>query len=205
MEGERRKNHWEQVYATKSPEQVSWTQDVPKASLDFIAACQLVKSAKIIDVGGGDSRLVDFLLEEGYEDITVLDISQKAIERAQQRLGKKASYVTWIVCDILDFKPTTGYDLWHDRAAFHFLTSPKHIESYRRLVEEYATKQLIIATFSEAGPLKCSGLEICQYSSSSMNKLFSESFQQIDFKEEAHITPFQTQQNFIFCRFERKK
>ena len=125
-----KKKHWETVYETKNPDQVSWTQETPRTSLNFIHSFNLSKSAKIIDIGGGDSKLVDFLLEEGFENITVLDISQKAIQKAQLRLGSKANKVNWIVSDITQFTPTTQYDIWHDRAAFHFLTSEVDINKY---------------------------------------------------------------------------
>ena len=158
------KKHWENVYETKNPEQVSWTQEIPKTSLNLIHSFGLDKKAKIIDIGGGDSKLVDFLLEEGYENITVLDISEKAIEKAQLRLGSKADKVNWIVSDITQFNPTTQYDIWHDRAAFHFLTTEVDINKYVKTIEKSVSKHLIVGTFSENGPQKCSGLEIKQYS-----------------------------------------
>ena len=118
-----RKKHWETVYETKNPDQVSWTQEIPKTSLEFIRSFKLNKKAKIIDIGGGDSKLVDYLLKEGYNNITVLDISEKAIAKAKKRLGEKASKVNWIVSDITEFKPHSSFDVWHDRATFHFLTT----------------------------------------------------------------------------------
>ncbi|MDG2464446.1 MAG: class I SAM-dependent methyltransferase, partial [Crocinitomicaceae bacterium] len=118
-----RKQHWETVYETKNPDQVSWTQKRPSTSLDFISSFGADKTANIIDIGGGDSNLVDHLLDNGYQNITVLDISAKAIEKAQNRLGARADQVNWIVSDVVDFKPTDNFDIWHDRAAFHFLTS----------------------------------------------------------------------------------
>ena len=124
------KNHWETVYETKQPDEVSWTQENPKTSLAFIRKTHLGKTAKIIDIGGGDSKLVDFLLEEGYKNITVLDISAKALERAQKRLGKKAGKIHWIVSDITEFKPEVSYEIWHDRATFHFLTTAQQIKKY---------------------------------------------------------------------------
>src|SRR5450631_1793514 len=124
------KNHWEKIYETKSPEQISWTQNVPKTSLDFIHSFGLTKTAKIIDVGGGDSKLVDYLLDEGYENITVLDISDKALDRAKTRLGENAKKVKWIASDITEFQPDTAYDVWHDRATFHFLTTHEQILRY---------------------------------------------------------------------------
>src|SRR6187402_3411524 len=123
-----RKNHWETVYETKTPEQVSWTQEIPKTSLDFINSFNPDKSARIIDIGGGDSNLVDFLLDQGFENISVLDISAKALEKAKLRLGEKAKKVNWIVSDITEFEPQTTFDIWHDRAAFHFLTEDSQIK-----------------------------------------------------------------------------
>jgi len=199
-----RKQHWETVYETKNPDQVSWTQKRPSTSLDFISSFGADKNAKIIDIGGGDSNLVDHLLEEGYQNITVLDISAKAIEKAQMRLGARAKQVNWIVSDVIEFIPTEKYDIWHDRAAFHFLTSPNDISKYAAIVAENEVKNMIIATFSEKGPLKCSGLEISQYSEKSILQHLSAQFELIDFKTEDHITPFDATQNFLYCSFKRK-
>jgi SAM-dependent methyltransferase len=198
------KKHWETVYETKNPNQVSWTQENPKTSLNFIHSFNTNKNAKIIDIGGGDSKLVDFLLDEGFQNITVLDISQKAIEKAQLRLGEKAKKVNWIVSNITDFKPTTQYDIWHDRAAFHFLTSQEQINKYLEIVKNAVSGYLIIGTFSENGPLKCSGLEIKQYSKETITELFQNEFQVIECFTEDHLTPFDTTQNFIFCSFKKR-
>jgi hypothetical protein len=193
------KEHWEKVYATKTPQEVSWTQERPAISLDFIASFQLEKSASIIDIGGGDSLLVDFLLDLGYTNLSVLDISAHAIERAKVRLGEKASLVTWIVSDINDFEPLQNYDLWHDRAAFHFLTSKKDIGRYVELVSKHV-KQLVIGTFSTNGPFKCSGLEITQYDENELGQLFGlGGFEVQTTKREDHMTPFGTTQNFVFA------
>lgn len=195
------KEHWETVYATKTPKEVSWTQEKPAISLDFISSFQLDKSAAIIDIGGGDSLLVDFLLDLGYTNISVLDISAHAIERAKLRLGEKASLVKWIVSDINEFEPNQRYDLWHDRAAFHFLTDPKDIEHYAQMVFKYA-QNLVIGTFSTEGPLKCSGLEITQYDEKSLTKLFETvEFTLKKTTREDHLTPFSTTQNFVFASF----
>jgi trans-aconitate methyltransferase len=164
---------------------------------------KLPKSAKIIDIGGGESKLVDFLLDEGYQNITVLDISANAIERAKNRLGKKAENVQWIVSDILDFKPTETYDCWHDRATFHFLTDESDIKKHVDLVSKSVNKFLVIGTFATDGPLKCSGLDISQYNESSMDEKFSVYFKQMPCIRQEHITPFNTKQNFIFCSFEK--
>ncbi len=200
-----RKNHWETVYETKQPNEVSWTQENPKTSLDFIRETHIGKSAKIIDVGGGDSKLVDFLLDEGYENITVLDISEKALERAKKRLGKKAGKVNWIVSDVTEFKPETTYDIWHDRATFHFLTTEEQVEKYLEITEKFVGSFLIIGTFSDQGPKKCSGLDIKQYSEMEMENQFSKSFKKLKCIAEDHITPFETAQNFTFCVFEKIK
>lgn len=198
------KLHWETVYNTKSPDQVSWTQKNPKTSLNFITSFQLPKEASIIDIGGGDSLLVDFLLEEGYSNITVLDISGKALERAQKRLGSKAKLVTWIESNVIDFTPEKKYDVWHDRAAFHFLTSQEDISRYVSLTNSFVSHRLIIGTFSMKGPKKCSGLEITQYSKNKMSVIFNECFEQNNSLEEIHHTPFNTTQNFIFCSFKKR-
>lgn len=160
---ENRKKHWETIYETKKPEQVSWTQDVPSTSLDFIHGFHLSKNAPIIDIGGGDSKLVDYLVDEGYENITVLDISQKALDRVKERLGEKAGKVNWVVSDITEFHPQTKYAVWHDRATFHFLTTAEKIEKYLATAENAVTGFMAIGTFSDNGPEKCSGLPIKQY------------------------------------------
>lgn len=197
------KNHWETIYETKQPNQVSWTQEIPQTSLDFIADFNLPFSAKIIDVGAGDSNLVDYLLKLGYTDITVLDISERSIERAKNRLGVMAEKVNWIVSDINDFIPKVKYDLWHDRAAFHFLTNENNVDNYVRTVTKFA-KDIVIATFSVDGPHKCSGLEIKQYDENSMKHKFENAgFQNIECKRVDHITPSNAIQNFVFCAFNK--
>lgn len=198
------KNHWENVYETKNPDQVSWTQKKPQTSLDFIKSSGLRKDASIIDIGGGDSNLVDFLLEEGYENITVLDISAKALEKAQQRLGDSAGKVKWIVTDITAFEPTETYDIWHDRAAFHFLTTQEQISKYIDIAEENVNNFLILGTFSKNGPTKCSGLDIQQYDEESLSEKFEKSLKKSQCITEDHITPFETVQNFVFCSFKKQ-
>lgn len=198
-----KKSHWENVYETKNPDQVSWTQETPKTSLDFIRSFQLNKKAKIIDIGGGDSNLVDHLLAEGYENITVLDISAKALEKAKARLGAKAKKVTWVVSDVVDFKPETTYDVWHDRAAFHFLIAPEQIQKYIKITSKNVTGYLVIGTFSKNGPLKCSGLEITQYSEEELKNKFKNNFTPLNCFTEDHITPFNTTQNFLFCSYKK--
>ena len=199
-----RKEHWETVYETKNPDQVSWTQEVPQTSLDFIHSFGEDKSVSIIDVGGGDSHLVDCLLDEGYTNISVLDISAKALERAKSRLGERASLVNWIVSDITSFEPDQQFDIWHDRAVFHFLTDTKDIASYISIVEQSVSKNMIIGTFSKDGPLRCSALDITQYSATSLSQKFQDKFETISCLNVDHTTPFDTIQNFTFCSFSKK-
>lgn len=199
-----RKTHWETVYENKSPNEVSWTEEIPQTSLDFIHSFGKNKSASIIDIGGGDSRLVDCLLDEGYTNISVLDISAKSLERAQLRLGDRANSVNWIVSDITEFKPKSTFEIWHDRAVFHFLTEQVDIESYLELVDQSAVKNMVIGTFSENGPLRCSALDISQYSKQELGDRFEENFEVISCINVDHTTPFDTIQNFSFCGFKRR-
>lgn len=198
-----RKTHWETVYETKQPNEVSWTQEKPEISLQIIHSFNLEKNAKIIDIGGGDSKLVDYLLADGFEDITVLDISEMALKRAQARLGEKASKVKWIVSDITEFEPTDQYDIWHDRATFHFLTQNTQISKYLDIARKSVKGYLAIGTFSDNGPKKCSGLEIKQYTETDLQNQLADGFAKIKCITEDHITPFNTIQNFLFCSFKR--
>ena len=199
-----RKKHWETVYETKNPDQVSWTQEIPKTSLEFIRSFKLNKDARIIDIGGGDSKLVDYLLEEEYKNITVLDISEKAIAKAKRRLGEKASKVNWIVSDIIEFEPDTSFDVWHDRATFHFLTTDDQIKKYIKIASKFVRGYLIIGTFSQNGPKKCSGLEIKQYNEEELTSELKKGFDKTHCVTEYHLTPFNTIQNFLFCSFKRQ-
>ena len=197
------REYWDEIYSTKQPYKVSWTQAVPKTSLDFIHSFGLPKSAKIIDVGGGDSKLVDYLLEEGFENITVLDISAKALEKTKNRLGINAQKVTWIVSDITEFHTDTCFDLWHDRATFHFLTTNEQIEKYMNVARNSVSGFLTMGTFSSNGPQKCSGLDIKQYSEEALTTELKNGFDKIRCITENHTTPFATVQNFLFCSFKR--
>ena len=199
-----KKNHWETVYETKNPDQVSWTQELPKTSLDFIHSFGLAKNAKIIDIGGGDSKLVDYLLDSGFENITVLDISAKALEKAKNRLGNKAKNVNWVVSDITEFEPNTSFDIWHDRATFHFLTTAEQIAKYMDTARKFVTGYMTIGTFSNNGPTKCSGLEIRQYTEQTLAGELKNGFDKIRCITEDHTTPFNTTQNFLFCSFKRQ-
>lgn len=200
------RQHWDNIYSTKAENEISWFQPYPTTSMEFVQLFHLPLNANIIDIGGGDSHFADALLDIGYQNIWVLDISASAIEKAKQRLGAKASRVHWVVSDVTNFEPPVQFDLWHDRAAFHFLTSEDKIHKYVSIAE-HAIKQdgyLILGTFSENGPKKCSGLEIKQYSETSMSSRFDFAFDRIKCVTEDHLTPFNTVQNFLFCSFRKK-
>jgi len=197
------KEHWENIYATKGMLEVSWFQKSPTTSLELIRKVAKNKQDAIIDIGGGDGFLVDNLLELGYTDITVLDISKNAIKRAKERLGKLAEKVKWIVADITKFVPKQEYTIWHDRAVFHFLIEQNGKENYRELVNSVVSGYFILATFSEQGPNKCSGLEICNYGKQDMQAFFSVNFRMTSSFKYNHLTPFGTYQNFIFSVFNK--
>ncbi len=201
-----RKEYWDKVFEKKAENEVSWFQPYPKTSVEFLVLFNLSLDANIIDIGGGDSHLVDVLIEKGYKNIYVLDISANALSRPKKRLGENANKVNWIVADIIDFKPKVKFDFWHDRAAFHFLTSEDQLNKYVSIAEKAINPDgyLILGTFSETGPTKCSGLEIKQYNETSMSFRFEKSFERIKCIEEIHATPFNTTQNFLFCSFKRK-
>ncbi len=205
MENFNRKKHWEKIYQTKNVNEVSWYQSTPTTSLDFLEQFNVPLTAKIIDVGGGDSFFVDNLLSLGYKDITVLDISEVALEKAKRRLGDSAKEVKWIVADAATFKPTEKYDFWHDRAAFHFLTHEDEINNYILTIQKSIkpTGVLVVGTFSEQGPEKCSGIEIKQYSETTMTERLKKFFKKVKCITVDHITPFNTIQNFIFCSFRK--
>lgn len=201
-----RKAHWEHIYQTKQLTEVSWFQPTPSTSLEFIHKTGASKDLKIIDVGGGDSFLVDHLIELGYSNITVLDISVAAIQRAKERLGKNAAKVTWVVSDIVLFETDERYDIWHDRAAFHFLTNSKDIQIYTDKVRSFINSngKIVIATFAENGPLKCSGIQITQYSEAKLQKVFERDWEQIEGRHVMHPTPFNSEQAFVFASFKKK-
>ncbi|MCC5816155.1 MAG: class I SAM-dependent methyltransferase [Leptospira sp.] len=200
-----RKSHWENVYNSKKLEEVSWFQPKPETTLSFLSTYKVPLSARIIDIGGGDSYLVDHLLDLGYTNVSVLDISEKALERVKARLAERAKLVQWIVSDAAKFVPDVEYDFWHDRAAFHFLTDPSDIAHYVESAKKGIRKggNLVVGTFSDKGPLKCSGLEIRQYTKDSMVATFGEDFNLLDSNVLDHKTPGGNVQNFIFCGFER--
>jgi len=200
-----RKEHWDNIYSNKQMNEVSWFQQEPTTSLALIQKNTQSKDDAIIDIGGGDGFLADNLLDLGYTNITVLDISANAINKAKERLGINAYKVKWIVSDITEFFPTEQYDIWHDRAAFHFLNQEKDIEYYKILVNENISDNgyFILATFADDGPEKCSGLEVCKYSEKDMENSFSIVFKVKESFKYKHLTPFGTIQNFTFSVFRK--
>jgi 2-polyprenyl-3-methyl-5-hydroxy-6-metoxy-1,4-benzoquinol methylase len=199
------KLHWENIYRTKNRHEVSWTQDVPITSLNFVHSFNLPKDAAIIDIGAGESTFVDFLVNEGFTNITALDISAEALDKTKQRLGERASKVRWIVSNVMEFVPLQKFDVWHDRATFHFLTTPEQIQKYVGLAATSVRSDgfMAIGTFSENGPTKCSGLDVRQYSERELEKTLTYYFKKIRCIKEDHITPFDTIQNFLFCSFKK--
>jgi len=202
------KQHWDEIYKAKDTTTgVSWYQDNPQTSIDLILSTDAGKEGNIIDIGGGDSKLVDKLLELGFKNLFVLDISAAALAKAKARLGNAADSVVWIEADVLEFETDANFDIWHDRAAFHFLTKKEditvYVETASRLIKPGG--HLIISTFSANGPKKCSGLDITQYSENSIKKAFCGRFGHIKSFEKAHTTPFGTKQNFLWSVFKRSK
>lgn len=198
--------HWETVYQTKDTTKLGWFQPVPLVSIEFISELNLPQNASLIDVGGGDGVLVDWLLENDFEQVTVLDISGSALDKAKKRLGKFASSVHWEVIDIVDFEPKQKFDLWHDRAVFHFLTEAKDQQTYRRLVEGSIPSggYLLVMTFSKSGPKTCSGLPIQQYNIADLEEFFNQEFELIRSLNYDHFTPSGAAQNYSVGLFRRK-
>jgi SAM-dependent methyltransferase len=196
------RNHWENIYKTKTPEAVSWYRPHLETSLALIERAASGKSASIIDVGGGESTLVDDLLARGYENLSVLDVSQTAFDVTKKRLGFAAEQIHWIVADITEAHLESGaYDVWHDRAVFHFLTTPEQRTAYVRQVA-YSVKaggHVIIGTFGPEGPTKCSGLDIVRYDADSLHDQFGVRFRLEESSKELHRTPFGTIQQFLYC------
>jgi 2-polyprenyl-3-methyl-5-hydroxy-6-metoxy-1,4-benzoquinol methylase len=194
--------HWEKVYAEKAPNAVSWYRPHLEISLALIEQTASGRSAKVIDVGGGESTLVDDLLDHGYENITVLDISQSAIDANRKRLGKAAERVRWLVADITRVELESSlYDVWHDRAVFHFLTAVADRIAYVRQVA-HAVKRgghVIVSTFGPEGPARCSGLDVVRYDAESLHREFGIHFRMLGSSAELHRTPFGTIQQFLYC------
>ena len=201
-----RKAHWEQVYAEKRSTEVSWYQQHPQRSLELIKTTGVAVSARISDIGGGASMLADFILDAGYQNLSVLDISDAAIEQVKSRLGQDADKVTWIVQDITQFIPGQAFDVWHDRAVFHFLTDADDRSSYIRTMSsalKYGA-HAIIATFDLDGPEKCSGLDVVRYSPETLSAVVGDAFQLVETSTEEHVTPAGSTQKFVYCRFVRR-
>ncbi len=200
-----RTSHWETVYTTKAEDQVSWFQENPAISLRLIGDAKASPASRIIDIGGGASRLVDALLKEEFRSLSVLDISAHALEAAKKRLGAASAKVDWIVADVTKWTPTKTYDIWHDRAAFHFLTEPADRDAYiDRLRSATAPGgQVIIGTFALDGPEKCSGLPVQRYDSRSLAEVLGSAFELADSHTETHRTPWGSTQSFQFSRFRR--
>ncbi len=200
-----RKSYWDDIYIKNMTHQTGWFQEEPHMSIDLIRSAGLPKNARIIDIGGGDSLFVDHILGLGFENITVLDVSEKAIERAKNRLGKQAEKVTWVTSDILDFDPKETYDLWHDRACLHFLTKHSERLSYAQVAKKVISFQgtLIIGAFSKTGPHRCSGLPIKQFTSEGILEYYSDRFEHIESRYTVHLTPSKNEQNYVFCRLKK--
>ncbi|HJS19584.1 MAG TPA: class I SAM-dependent methyltransferase [Anaerolineales bacterium] len=196
------KTHWEHVYESKALTRVGWYQEHARLSLQFIQKTGVNRTGNIVDIGGGASTLVDDLLATGYENITVLDISAAALQLARQRLGTRAMDVNWIEADITQADlPYQAFDLWHDRAVFHFLTLVSDRQRYIETAQQAVRKggHVIIATFAPDGPDRCSGLDVVRYSPDSLHNEFGEGFELLDSTQELHHTPFGAEQKFIYC------
>lgn len=196
------RDHWDAIYRTKTPDQVSWYQTEAALSLDLITRTTPALDAPILDVGGGASTLVDGLLEAGYREVTVLDIASTGLTRARERLGARAARVKWVAADILTVPlPLGGFDVWHDRAVFHFLTLPEdraqYVAQVRRAVRPGG--HIIVASFAPDGPTRCSGLEVVRYSPGAMHAEFGAGFTPVDSVREDHRTPAGSTQAFIYC------
>lgn len=194
--------HWEKVYRTKAPYEVSWFRPHLETSTSFIERSTQDHSARIVDVGGGESTLADDLLERGYKNLTILDISDTAIQVTKTRLAERADCVEWLVGDVTTIDlPADTYDVWHDRAVFHFLTSAAdraaYVERVRRSVRRGG--HVVIGTFGPEGPAKCSGLDVKRYDADSLHGEFGRCFRLIDSTKELHQTPFGTTQQFLYC------
>ena len=198
-------NHWDKIYSEKQNDEMSWFQEIPQKSLDLIREFNLRFDSKIIDIGAGDSRLVDALFDLGFHDLTVLDISIEALKKTKTRLALSHRQVKLIESDVTQFKAPEKYKLWHDRATFHFLTKKEDIEAYVKIAFESLDQDghLIVSTFSKTGPEKCSGLEISQYSDSDLKSIFGKYFKNIKCIEDTHETPWGSKQDFVYCGFKK--
>ncbi len=205
MEPRERHAHWENVYATRSPDEVSWYQRSPETSLALIERAGVAKDAPIIDVGGGASRLVEALLERGFADVTVLDISERALHCARERLGDRATEVRWIAADVTQVKLERRFALWHDRAAFHFLIDEEDRRRYRELLHRSTAPgaHVLMATFALDGPDRCSGLPVQRHSPETLQAALGSDLELVESRDEDHVTPSGSVQRFTFALFRR--
>jgi len=199
------KNHWENIYSSKKEDAVSWFQEYPKTSIELIEKYSTDKSSSIIDIGSGRSKILKNLIENEYDDLTYLDISQEACSKSKISLGNKQDLIQWHVQNVLDFNTEKKFSIWHDRAVFHFLISKEDVEKYKKVAFKNIAQDgyLILGTFSENGPEKCSGLNISRYSPESLKKIFNPEFKMIETFTIDHKTPFNTIQNFLFIIFKK--
>ena len=207
MIGPDRQTHWDNVYTTKTEKEVSWFEESPTISLDLIRSTRAGLDAPIIDIGGGASRLVDALIDNGFEALTVLDLSKTALARAQARLGMRGAKVRWIVEDVTTWEPSETYQVWHDRAAVHFLTEPKDRAAYAERVA-WAVRpggHVIIGTFASDGPERCSGLPVVRHDAASLGEILGSAFELMESRRHAHQTPMGATQRFQFSRFRRTR
>ncbi len=200
-----RQAHWEDVYTTKDEKAVSWFQETPDISVDLIRATGVDANASIIDIGGGASRLVDVLIGEGFKAVTVLDLSEKALATSKAKLGARVAQVQWVVADVTTWEPSQTFDVWHDRAALHFLTDPKDRATYveRAIRAVRPGGHVIIGTFAPDGPERCSGLPVIRHDARKLGELLGTSFELVESKRHEHITPGGAIQRFQFSRFQR--
>lgn len=199
-------SHWQRVFASRRPTELGWYQPCLTTSLDLIAATGAPAQARIIDVGGGASTLVDSLLDRGFQHLTILDISRRGLAHAQQRLGARASHVQWVVADIITFDPSKQWDLWHDRGAFHFLTDPASRAGYRRalLAGLRPGGHVVMATFGPRGPTRCSRLDVVRYGPEALASELGAEFTVQEARTEHHETPAGSVQEFIYLRLQRR-
>ena len=202
-----RQAHWEHIYETKAENELSWYQENPAISLDLIRTTGVKSSAAIIDIGGGASRLVDALLNEGFRAVTVLDLSERALVAAKTRLGPRSANVTWIVADVTTWEPSETFDLWHDRAAFHFLTEATDRQAYAERVARAVRPgcHVIIGAFAPDGPERCSGLPVMRHDAASIGAVLGEKFALVETRRDNHVTPAGVMQKFQFSVFRRSQ
>lgn len=205
QEDQTREAHWQSVYRSRPADEVSWYQSDPDVSLSLIRGCELEKDAALLDVGAGASVLVDHLLDEGFSDITVLDVAKEALDLSRHRLGARADQVRWQVADITEFLPDRAYDLWHDRAVLHFLTDAEQRAAYRAALEQALQPggHLVVGTFAVDGPTRCSGLEIVQYDAPKLLDMLGSQFVLRKEQKEEHVTPAGTVQQFAWFVLQR--